>query len=54
MKEAEPSTGIMDKQKPVVIKDVKTDTGILTKSDWLLLDMIGDYARWLMEVFPKA
>ena len=54
MKEAEPSTGIMDKQKPVVINGVKTDTGILTKSDWLLLDTIGDYARWLMEILPKA
>ena len=53
MKDDEPSTGLVDEQKPVVIKDVTTDTGILTPNEWLVLDSIGDYARMLLEVFSQ-
>ena len=54
MKDDEPSTGLVDEQKPVVIKDVNTDTGILTPNEWLVLDTIGDYARMLLEVFSQV
>ena len=54
MKDYEPSSGLVEEQKPVVIKDVNTDTGILTPNEWLILDSIGDYARMLLEVFSQV
>ena len=54
MKDDEPSTGLVDEQKPVVIKDVNTDTGVLTHNEWLVLNTIGDYARMLLEVFSQV
>ena len=54
MKDDEPSTGLIDEQKPVVIKDVKTETGIVTSNEWLILDTKGGYARMLLEVFSQV
>ena len=45
MKVDQPSTGLVEEQKPVVIKNVNTNAGILTPNEWLILDSISDYAR---------
>ena len=54
MKVDQPSTGLVEEQKPVVIKDVNTNAGILTPNEWLILDSISDYARMLLELFPQV
>ena len=54
MKNDEPSTGLVEEQKPVVIKDVKAGTRIVTQSEWLTLDTKGDYARMLLDMFSQV
>ena len=52
MNDHEPSTGLVDEQKPVLIKNVKTNTGMVTGNEWYILDSSG-YARMLIEVFSQ-
>ena len=53
MKEYEPSTGVASEQKPVLIKDVKIGTNMVTSDDWLELDE-GGYANMLLQMFAEA
>jgi hypothetical protein len=44
----EPSTGVADEQRPVLIKGVKLDSRMVTPDKWHSLDE-GDYAKMLLE-----
>ena len=53
MKEDEPSTGVANEQKPVVIKDVKIETNMVASGDWFELDE-GGYANMLLQIFDEV
>ena len=52
MKEVEPITGVAKEQKPVVIKDAKIGSNMVTSGEWLELDE-GGYANMLLQMFSE-
>ena len=49
----EPSTGVANEQRPVLIKKVKLDSGMVTPDDWQFLDEAG-YANLLLHLFSEV
>ena len=49
---AEPSTGVAEERGPVLIKDVKLNSGMVTPDEWRTLDE-GGYTKVLLEMFSQ-